>query len=214
MPRKNVRPFNGKPLLQYTAEASLASKYLTKVILSTDDPAIAKVGRTCGLEVPFLRPPELAQDETPLLPVIQHAVRELEARGERFDAICVLQPTSPLRKPADIDACIRLMQERSPDAVMTVTRVPDKYNPHWTYFLDGDDNLRISTGDPEPITSRLALPPAYFRDGSVLVVKRAVCMEQNSLYGRAVIGHHTDQPAIEIDTIEDWERLERRLTAG
>src|SRR5262245_55196720 len=110
IPRKNVKLLCGQPLLFYTARAALASAKLSRVILSTDDPAIAEVGRECGLEVPFLRPPELAQDSTPMLPVAQHAIRWMEESGARFDALCLLQPTNPLRQTEDIDASIELFE--------------------------------------------------------------------------------------------------------
>src|SRR3954471_23023692 len=84
VPRKNIRLLAGKPLLQYTAEAALGCKELIKVVLSTDDQEIAAAGRQCGLEVPFLRPAELARDDTPTLPVLQHAVRTLAEAGERY----------------------------------------------------------------------------------------------------------------------------------
>ena len=118
VPRKNIRLLAGKPLLQYTAEAALAAKRVQRVVLTTDDAEIAEVGRRCGLDVPFLRPPELARDDTPTLPVLQHAVRALEAKGDRFDAICLLQPTHPLRRVADIDACIALLEEKQADSVV------------------------------------------------------------------------------------------------
>src|SRR6266542_734123 len=111
IPRKNIRVLAGKPLLQYTAEAALGAKRLSRVILSTEDEEIAEVGRRCGIEVPFMRPLELAQDDTPTLPVLQHAVRTLEGAGVRYDAICLLQPTVPLRPSHAIDACIQLLSE-------------------------------------------------------------------------------------------------------
>src|ERR1019366_1810409 len=101
VPRKNIRLLAGKPLLQYTAEAALGSKCLTRVILSTEDAEIAAVARKCGLEVPFMRPLDLARDDTPTLPVLQHAVRTLEETGARYDAICLLQPTNPFRRAHD-----------------------------------------------------------------------------------------------------------------
>ena len=107
IPRKNIRRLAGKPLLQYSAQAALGARRLARTILSTEDPEIAEVGRTCGLEVPFLRPPELARDDTPTLPVLQHAVRTLEAAGDHYDAVCLLQPTNPFRQSHDIDACIQ-----------------------------------------------------------------------------------------------------------
>jgi CMP-N-acetylneuraminic acid synthetase len=99
VPRKNLKLLCGKPLLEYTAEAALAASRLSRVILSTEDEEIAEAGRRCGLEVPFLRPSELAADESPMLPVAQHAMGRLESAGDRFDALCLLQPTNPLRRP-------------------------------------------------------------------------------------------------------------------
>src|SRR5262249_44411537 len=98
VPRKNLKLLCGQPLLLYTAREALASHKLSRVILSTEDPEIAAVGRQHGLEVPFMRPPELAEDSTPTLPVAQHAIRWMEQSGERFDALCLLQPTNPLRR--------------------------------------------------------------------------------------------------------------------
>src|ERR1043165_7692073 len=109
IPRKNIRLLAGKPLLQYTAEAAQKAKLLTRVILSTEDEEIAEVGRRCGLEVPFLRPANLATDTTPTLDVVQHLVQTLEKTGARYDAICLLQPTAPLRERGQIDACIELL---------------------------------------------------------------------------------------------------------
>ena len=172
IPHKNITPLCGKPLLWYTAEAALAAQTLTDVVLSTDDEAIAEVGRRCGLEVPFLRPAELAQDTTPTLPVLQHAVHTLEAAGRSYDAVCLLQPTNPLRRAAHIDGCVRLLQEEQVDSVVTVLPVPHHYNPHWVLFADEDGRLYWSMGDPEPIPRRQLLPPAWHREGSVYVVRK------------------------------------------
>ena len=98
IPRKNIAPLLGKPLLAYTAEAALAAKHLTRTVLSTEDEEIASVGHACGLDVPFLRPAELARDETPTMPVLQDVVRKLEALGEFYEAVFILQPTNPLRR--------------------------------------------------------------------------------------------------------------------
>jgi CMP-N,N'-diacetyllegionaminic acid synthase len=215
VPRKNVRLLDGKPLLQYTAEAALAARRLERVILSTDDPEIAEVGRQCGLEVPFLRPAELARDDTPTLPVLQHAVRWAEAEGDRFDAVCLLQPTQPLRPPGLIDACIALLEESDADAALTVLPVPAEHNPHWVYFRDAEGFLRLSTGEATPIPRRQELPPAFHREGSVYVTRRDVLIEENSLYGRRVAGYPVD-PArtVNIDSLADWERAERLLREG
>ena len=214
VPRKNIRLLAGKPLLHYTAAAALAARRLTRVVLTTDDEEIAEVGRREGLEVPFLRPPHLADDAAPMLPVVQHAVRWLEARGATFEAICLLQPTNPLRRPADIDACIDALEAREADSVVTVLPVPSEYNPHWVYFSDDAGRLHLSTGETTPISRRQDLPPAYHREGSVYVVRREVLMEADSLYGRTLVGHPIDPArSVNIDTPEDWARAERLVFA-
>jgi CMP-N-acetylneuraminic acid synthetase len=210
---KNTRLLCGKPLLQYTAEAALAARLLSRVILSTEDEEIVRVGESCGLDVPFIRPAELAEDETPMLPVVQHAVRWLENHGERFDAVCLLQPTNPLRLPEDIDGCIQLLETTDADAVVTIIPVPAEHNPHWVYFQNGSNLLRLSTGESTPIPRRQELPPAFHREGSVYVTRRDVLIEGNSLYGRRLAGYPVDAVrSVNIDGPEDWARAET-LTA-
>ena len=214
VPRKNLRPLCGRPLLHYTAEAALGAHRLTRVVLSTDDAEIAEAGRQLGLEVPFLRPAELARDDMPTLPVIQHAVRAVEAAGDRFDAVCILQPTAPLRSSSFIDGCIARLEESGADAIVTVLPVPEAHNPHWVYFVSAEGDLRLSTGEAAPIPRRQDLPPAYHREGSVYVTRRDVLMEQNTIYGRRLIGYPIDpRDSIDINTQEDLERAEALLRA-
>jgi CMP-N-acetylneuraminic acid synthetase len=210
--RKNLQRLCGRPLLAYTADAALGSRLLTHVILSTDDQQIADVGRSCGLDVPFLRPPELARDDTPTLPVIQHAVRVLEAAGQRFDAVCILQPTAPFRRAEFIDGCIAALRDSDADAIVTVLPVPEVHNPHWVYFEGPDGALRLSTGEAVPIARRQDLPPAYHREGSVYVTRRDVLMEQNSIFGSRLIGFPIQpQDSIDINDPDDLARAEEIL---
>lgn len=213
IPRKNMRQLCGKPLLQYVAETSLRARRLSRVVLSTDDLEIAELGHRCGLEVPFLRPPELATDEAAMLPVVQHAVSCLERTMEIYDAICLLQPTNPLRRPEDIDACIELLERSGADSVVTILPVPDKYNPHWVYFRDQDDVLRLSCGELVPISRRQDLPPAFHREGSVYITRRDVLMETDSLYGKRLVGYPlSPERCVNVDNAEDWERATALLT--
>jgi len=208
VPRKNIRPLGGRPLLAWTSDAARAATRLERTILSTDDEEIATIGRAVGLDVPFLRPPELALDTTPTLPVLQHAVRTLEASGDRYDAICLLQPTNPFRSAETIDACIAKL-ESGTDSVVTVLPVPAEYNPHWVYFADPSGALKLVTGEATPIPRRQELPKALHREGSVYVVRRDVLLEGNSLYGRRVVGYEVDPAScVNIDTVEDWARAE------
>ncbi len=214
VPRKNIRLLCGKPLLQYTAEVALSTKELTRVILSTEDEEIAEVGRRCGLDVPFLRPKELAQDTTPTLPVVQHAIAWLEDRQEEFDAVCILQPTNPLRRVEDIRECIKYFKESAADSLVTMLPVPHEYNPHWVYFRDDDGRIQLSTGDLTPIPRRQDLPLAFHREGSIYITRRDVIVHENSLYGSRCVGYSIDPHySANIDSLADWNDLEQRLTA-
>ena len=207
IPRKNITPLLGRPLLGYTADAALASRRITRALLSTDDPEIAEVGRQCGLDVPFLRPIDLAQDHTPTLPVVKHAVEWVEQEGDGYDAICLLQPTSPLRRTSDIDSAIEMLERSDADSVVSVSPIPHRYNPHWAYVEQQDGALRLSTGEEEPIPRRQDLPRAFYRDGSIYVVRRDVLMQRNSLYGTKVLGHVVDESrSVNIDDSADLER--------
>jgi CMP-N,N'-diacetyllegionaminic acid synthase len=210
--RKNLQLLNGKPLIAYTAEAAFGARRLTRIVLSTDDQQIAEVGQSWGLEVPFLRPAELAADDTPTLPVIQHALSRLEAAGDHFDAVCILQPTAPFRRSEFIDGCIDALADSEADSVITVLPVPDAHNPHWVYFKGSDGCLRLSTGEPVPIPRRQELPAAFHREGSVYVTRRHVLMEQNSIFGARVIGFPVDpRDSIDINSPEDLARAEMLL---
>jgi len=209
IPRKNIRPLGGKPLIAWTAEAARSARLLTRTVCTTDDEEIAEVARAVGLDVPFLRPAQLSLDTTPTLPVLQHAVRWFEDHGERFDAVCLLQPTSPLRTGADIDACVGLLEQTGADAVVSVGPVPPEYNPHWVYFADAAGELHLATGEQMPIARRQDLPAAYHRDGAVFVTRRDVLMIDDSLYGMRLVGHVIAATrTLDIDTVEDWERAE------
>ncbi|WP_268035026.1 acylneuraminate cytidylyltransferase family protein [Algoriphagus sp. PAP.12] len=211
VPGKNIKSLGGKPLLAYTAETALGSKYIAKTILSTDDSDIASTGKMLGLEVPFMRPAELAMDQTPTLPVIIHALEYYREMGEDFDAVCLLQATSPFRASGILDMAIEKFKNSKADSLVSVLEVPDHYNPHWTFFEEGSGYLQIATGEKELITRRQALPKAYFRDGSIYLTKASVILN-GSLYGEKMSFLKND-PAfyINIDTQEDWIKAENWL---
>lgn len=213
IPRKNIRPLGGKPLLAWTIEAARASRLLARVILSTEDEEIAAVGRAWGVEVPFLRPRELAEDDTPTLPVVLHAVEWLEARGEAYDAVCLLQPTSPFRKPEWIDGCVELLQRERADSAITVRRIPDEFHPFWALLRAEGGWLRFLSGSGIP-ARRQDLPPAYHRDGAVYVVRCDVLKGRQTLYGEKVAGFEVSGVgSVNLDTEPDWNRAEELLAA-
>lgn len=211
VPGKNIRLLNGKPLLEYSAASALESKRLSRVILSTEDESIAAIGKKCGLDVPFLRPPELAADETPTLPVVQHVLKWLESENDTYDGVCLLQPTNPLRRAVDIDNCIDLFESRHADSVISVLPIPTEYNPHWAY-RQNDGQLALFTGESAPISRRQDLPRAFFRDGTVYVTRSDTIMNEHSLYGATVVGYEIDPEfSVNIDTEEDWEEASKRI---
>ncbi|MGM0932695.1 MAG: cytidylyltransferase domain-containing protein [Bacteroidota bacterium] len=209
IPGKNIKLLGGKPLLQFTWESAKQSSLLEKVILSSEDQEIIEVAKKSGLEVPFTRPAELAQDETPSIEVIKHALNFFKEKGEEFDAVCLLQPTTPFRAPGLIDAGIKKFEENNYDSLISVREVPAEYNPHWV-FEENEGLLKLATGEDSIIPRRQELPKAYFRDGAIYITKTEVLLEQNSLFGkRTGFYDTTGTPYVNIDTSLDWEEAER-----
>ena len=205
VPRKNIRVVEGRPLLWYTAQAAHAATRLTRVILNTDDEEIAEVGRACGLEVPFMRSAALGTDDTSTLAVIQDTLNRLEAEADHFDAVCLLQPTNPLRDAGEVDACIALLEASGADSVVTIRPVPAEHNPHWVYFRADDGTLALATGESAPLPRRQLLPPAFHRAGSVYVTRSAV-IRDGSLFGRRTLGVEVSaHSAINIDSVADLD---------
>ena len=220
IPGKNLRPLAGKPLLHYTIDAARASAALDRLVLSTDDEAIAEAARALGCEVPFLRPAELARDETPHLPVMQHVVRWLDEHdGYRPDAVMILQPTSPLRRSDDITASIALLERTGADSVLSVSEVPAHVHPMRTLRLDDEDRaVLFVTGDPvrRRINRRQDLPPAWTMNGAVYVCRTGVLFgDEPSLYGDDTVAYRMPaEYGISIDDLDDWAVAERALAAA
>jgi CMP-N-acetylneuraminic acid synthetase len=203
----------GRPLLAYTAEAALTARGLARVVISTDDPEIAHVARDCGVEVPFLRPPELSRDDTPSIPVMQDVVRRLEAEGDRYDATFLLQPTNPLRTSADIDGAIDLLERTGADSVISFVDTGERH-PARMKSIDPETGRVLDPpfGEPYEGMRRQELPKLYLRDGSVYLTRRDVLMNENSLKGsdcRAWI--MPEQRAWNIDTPFDLFIVEQML---
>lgn len=212
VPGKNIKFLNGKPLLQYTVDAAKQSKDLSKVILSSDNDAIIEVAKGLGLEVPFKRPADLAQDKSPTLPVILHALEYLENQGEHFDAVCLLQVTCPFKTGDFIDKAIKKFEDSNADALVSVQEVPDKFNPHWIFKENIEGNLKLFSNDEKIISRRQDLPKAYHRDGLIYITKTEVLKKQQSLYGDT-LAFIISPPEfnVNIDTLEDWEKAENML---
>lgn len=211
VPRKNIKLLGGIPLLTYTSQLAKKSRLISKVVLSTDDSEIAQVGLKEGIEVPFLRPSELAQDSTPTLPVLQHALEYYATIGEHFDAICLLEATSPFRSLEFLEAAIAKFISTDADSLVSVLPVPSNYNPHWTFEEDAVGFLKIATGESTIIPRRQELPKAYFRDGSIYLTKSEV-IKSGSIYGvKTTFLENDPLYYVNIDTQEDWIAAEEWL---
>ncbi|MGM1056404.1 MAG: cytidylyltransferase domain-containing protein [Bacteroidota bacterium] len=211
IPGKNIKLLAGKPLLEYTFESAKASALLSRVILSTDDPEIIRTAEKIGLEVPFIRPKKLAEDTTTSLEVIKHALEELKINGEEYDAVCLLQPTTPFRETGLIDSAIKKFTEGNFDSLISVREVPADFNPHWV-FEEKDGKLQIATGEQEIIPRRQDLPKAYHRDGAIYITKTSILTDQNSLYGKNIgFINTTGSPYVNIDIPKDWEEAEQLI---
>jgi CMP-N-acetylneuraminic acid synthetase len=206
-----MRRLAGRPLLAYAADAAAASGVLDRTILTTDSEEIASLGRSLGLEVPFLRPPELARDETPMVPTLQHAVAELERDGWTPDVVVLLQPTAPLRRPEHVRQAVELLNALACTSVVSVVPIPAHYSPQYALRLSGE-RLEPFLPDNARVHRRQDTEPAYSRDGTVYAVLRHVLMDEGDLYGsdpRPLLMDPLE--SVNLDSEEDWAEAERRL---
>lgn len=220
LPGKNVKLLAGKPLLAYTIHAARASNALDSVILSTEDEQIADLGRQLGCDVPFIRPRDLAQDNTPHLPVIQHAVQWMKERANYSpDAVMILQPTSPLRQPEDIRAAVELLNRSRADSVVSASEVPAHAHPMRVLRIDdtGAAVLFVS-GDRvrHRINRRQDLPEAWVMNGAIYVCRtRVLFASEPSLYGdRVMVYRMPAERGLSIDDARDFAEAERALQAA
>lgn len=207
LPNKNLRELGGRSLLARTAAAACGSRSLARTVLSTDDPAIAAAGRALGLDVPFLRPADLAADETPMLPVLRHAVESLAREGFHADVVVLLQPTSPFRRAEHIDAAVDLLASSGADSVVSVVEVPHQFSPVSVLTLAGG---RIQPYIPGPlVTRRQDKPRVYARNGPAVLAVRVSVLERGTLYGddcRPLI--MTPDDSVDIDDLHDFDYAE------
>ncbi len=214
VPRKNIRPLAGKPLIAYSIETARASRMIDRVVVSTDDAEIAEVARRFGAEVPFMRPAELARDDSPEWLTWQHAVRALQAPAgaTRIDVVVCVSPTSPLRAVEDVEACIERLRSSEADLVMTVR--PSERNPYFNMVvLDGEGWARLVIRPERPIYRRQDAPAVYdittvayaFRPGFVLNAA-------SELEGRVKAVVVPPERALDIDTELDFRFAEFLLS--
>jgi CMP-N,N'-diacetyllegionaminic acid synthase len=175
LPGKNVIDFCGKPLIAWTIEAAKDSRYVDRVVVSTDDPKIAAVSRQYGADVPFERPPHLASDTASSYDVVLHVLDQLSD----YDLILLLQPTSPLRTAVHIDEALELLVSRAADNCISVVAVSE--NPHWMVVLDDQLRIKKFLATEAPVQRRQDLPPLYLPNGAIYISRKTVLKTSGTL---------------------------------
>lgn len=200
-------------MLAFSFESTQESKLLTRTILSSDDEEIIQVAENLGLEVPFVRPSDLASDQAPTLPVVIHALEFFKEKGEEFDVVCLIQTTNPFRRKGLIDEAIQKLIDTDADALVSVLPVPHEFNPHWIFEADEEGMLNIATGEKEIITRRQDLPTGFYRDGAIYLTKTKVLLEKKSLFGDKLTFVVGDQERyVNLDTQKDWDLAEKLVS--
>lgn len=208
IPRKNVRPLAGKPLVAWTIEAALQSQMLSRVIVSTDDEEIANVARERGTETPFLRPRELAQDDSSSMSVVLHTVQWLEEQ-EHFspDYVLLLQPTSPFRNAQDIDTAVELAETQHAAAVVSVCEA-ERHPYLCKRILDGGTLADFVPNNLE-YQRRQDLPPAFVLNGAIYLNRReSLLCDQTFLPSGTLAYVMPAERSLDIDSPWDWHLAE------
>lgn len=211
IPGKNIRLLKGNPLIYYSIRAAKGSGLVNRLILTTDSVEIAQVGKELGAEVPFIRPAELARDDTPMFPVLEHAVNFVESEGWQADIILLLQPTAPLRQPEQIQAAVQMLTSTKCDSVVSVVQIPQHYSPDFAYKVE-DGLLKPFLDGGGKVTRRQDTRPAYSRDGTIYAFWRDVFFDKHSIYGddcRPFI--IPDHFSCNLDTMDDWAEAETMI---
>jgi CMP-N,N'-diacetyllegionaminic acid synthase len=206
--RKNVREVAGRPLIAWTLDAANASRYIDRTVLSSEDEEIMRVARDLGCEVPFRRPEELSQDDTPGIEPVLHAIKVLTG----YDLIVLLQPTSPLRIAADIDACLERLVAVGAPACVSVREALD--HPYWCYTVDAGGRLRplVSRAEGE-FVRRQQLPQALTVNGAVYVARTNwLANSRNFLTNETVCVEMPLSRSLDVDTEADLVTAESSLS--
>jgi N-acylneuraminate cytidylyltransferase len=207
VPRKNLREIAGKPLIAWTIEEAKKSPYIDRVILSSEDDEIIHVAKAWGCEVPFKRPIELAQDDTPGIAPVLHALKVLP----KYDYVILLQPTSPLRKVDDMDACLEKCLAFNANACVSVVEVTE--NPYWMYTISPDGIMHQLIKTNNSFSRRQDLPNVYKLNGAVYVADSEWLEKNKSFLSDETIAYIMMlERSVDIDSEYDILNLEIMLS--
>jgi CMP-N,N'-diacetyllegionaminic acid synthase len=203
IPGKNIKALGGKPLIAWTIDVAHSASYIDRLVVSTDDEEIARVARSHGADVPFIRPPGLATDNAPTIDTILHAVENLPG----FDWILVLQPTSPFRVAEDIEGILKLCQSESAPAAVSIAEA--SINPYWMYQKSEGSVLRPLLELPPTFTRRQDLPKVYALNGALYLAEISWLKKKKTFINGETVGYEMPKyRSLDLDTLEDWEFAE------
>jgi len=181
LPGKNIRPLLGKPLIAWTIEQALESKYLDRVIVSTDSKEIAEISKKYGADVPFIRPYELATDESKSIDVSLHVIKWMEENHKSYDLLMLLQPTSPLRNSSDIDKAIELFFEKDASAIISVCETEN--HPYWSNILPPDHCMKNFLKKHLSNKNKQDLPVFYRLNGAIYLAYWNYLKQNKTFFG-------------------------------
>jgi CMP-N,N'-diacetyllegionaminic acid synthase len=205
LPRKNLMPLNGKPLIAWTIEAGLAANCIDRLVLSTDDAEIASIGKAFGCDVPFIRPAELANDTTSTVDVVLHAIDKIPG----YSHVVLLQPTSPLRTGVHIDEAFNNMNSSNADSCVSVTTV--KESPFWMYRIDEKNYMQPIMNEIK-ISRKQDLPQILILNGAIYISKVEDLINSKSLLGERIAPYTMSRDqSIDIDEYSDFLLAEKNL---
>lgn len=212
IPGKNIKPLVGMPMIAHTLLAAQACKSIGRIFLSTDSESIAAVGRDYGVEVPFIRPPELARADSPGIEALLHAVKwVMENLDYKPEFVLELLPTSPLRSTEDIEQAMAIMIEKNADSVVSVTEAAQ--HPYWARKIDSDGRLAPFFNSPYSCSRRQDLPPAYALHGAIKIARLNVLLEYGNWYTENTFAYlMPPERSLDVDTPWDLRLAEMILT--
>jgi len=214
VPRKNIKQLLGKPLIAWTIEEAKGSKYINRVIVSTDDEEIAEISKNYGAEV-IKRPKELARDDSPTIDAIMHAINWFEERGEYFDIIVLLEPTSPLRDVEDIDKCIEiLIGNPKAEAIVSVAKL-ESTHPEFNVVINKEGFIRKLNGTTNfKVLRRQDLKNIYFFEGSIYISYIETLKQKRTFYHESTLAYIVPKyKSLEIDELCDFICVEALMKA-
>lgn len=215
IPRKNLQQVGGLSLIAHAARTASALSWLDAAVLSTDDEEMADEGRRFGLEVPFMRPPELSTDTATSIDTWRHAWLESERHyGMRFDVSLLLQPTTPLRRPDEVQRTVETLIGGGHQAAATVGRVPPDFSPGRCMTLDDEGTLSFYSAEGAQVTRRQDFPPLYFRDGTCYAVTRECLVDRGHIVEEDCAAVLIERFVVNIDEPFELELAEFLLGRG